>query len=78
MCTFSCQDAEEFSTHFALTHQVDQHLKPGMHGAKEHPIRILFRESSNSLTVTRFNKMKRDEKLKEIESQGNGYCFVST
>ena len=78
MCTFSCQEPEEFSTHFALTHQIDQHLKPGMVGVVNHPIRILFRESNNVLTVTRFNKMKREEKLKEIETPGNGYCFVSS
>ena len=78
LCTFSCQEPEAFSTHFALTHQIDQHLKPGMVGIVNHPIRILFRESNNVLTTTRFNKMKKEEKLKEIETPGNGFCFVSS
>ena len=78
MCTFSSNTSEEFSTHFANTHQVDQHLKPGMMGVNNHPVRILFRESNNLLTVTKFNKMKRDQKFKEIETPGNGFCFVSS
>ena len=78
MCTFSCHDGEEFSSHFALTHQIDQHLKPGMVGVKHHPIRILFRDSENLLTVTKFNRMKKNEHLKEVEIPGNGYCFVSS
>ena len=75
MCTFSSNTSEEFSTHFANSHQVDQHLKPGMMGVNNHPVRILFRESNNLLTVTKFNKMKRDQKFKEIETPGNGFCF---
>ena len=78
MCTFSSNTSEEFSTHFSNTHQVDHHLKPGMMGANIHPIRILFRESNNLLSVTKFNKMKRDQKFKEIETPGNGFCFVSS
>ena len=49
MCTFSSNTSEEFSTHFANTHQVDQHLKPGMMEVNNHPVRILFRESNNLL-----------------------------
>ena len=78
MCTFSSNTSEEYSMHFENTYQVDQHLKPGMMGVNNHPIRILFRESNNLLTVTKFNKMKSDQKFKEIETPGNGFCFVSS
>ena len=78
MCTFSSTTAEEFSTHFSMTHQIDQHLKPGMVGIKHHPIRLLMESNNNSITAQKFNAMKKKEKLKEVEIPGNGFCFVSS